>query len=159
IEGIWLRDKSSTSFSATSPIIACGSKSESFLDRHLFPYPETENWQKAIGAHFIWMSATVNIIVDKDNNPSFYVIMTLHAEDKYNFNPDQNDIKTGISDSENGRFTVIGMGHPYIHKSTLTRSISWHGYSDKKINAIALERAWYQRHKQPIGTLRIEASI
>src|SRR5215510_4364195 len=26
-----------------------------------FPYPETENWQKAIGAHQIWMSATVTV--------------------------------------------------------------------------------------------------
>src|SRR5262245_27729368 len=26
-----------------------------------FPYPTTENWQKAIGAHQIWMSATVTV--------------------------------------------------------------------------------------------------
>lgn len=159
VEGIWLSDKSSNQFTVTSPVIACGSQDESNLDAHFFPYPETENWQKTIGSHYIWISATVNVVVDKNNTPHFYTLMTLHAEDKYNFNPGKVDVKTGIHDEENGRFTVIGMGHQYLHKSTITRSVSWIGYLDKNIKAIALERAWYARHKQPISTLRLEASL
>lgn len=53
--------------------------------------------------------------------------MDLHAEDRYNFNPDNEDITTGIPDSANGRFEVTGLGHQYENHSTLRRILTWKG--------------------------------
>lgn len=90
-----------------------------------YPYPATENWQKAIGAHFIWIDgeATVNV------NPagkirSFAIEMTLRMEDMYNFNPGAKDIATGTPDADNGRFEVTGLGREYLNTAVLMRSLS-----------------------------------
>lgn len=109
-----------TSFSFTGPAIPCGGSIE-------YPYPATENWQKTIGGHVIWLSANVNASPLGEKNPKFSVELTLHAEDRYNFNPNQKDIATGISDSENGRFSRAGLAHQYMHTSTLKRNFSWEG--------------------------------
>lgn len=45
-EVIWESDKSVKKLSLTGGQISCGSN-------RLFPYPETENWQKAIGGHVV----------------------------------------------------------------------------------------------------------
>ncbi len=46
-----------TSFSLTGSAISCGSD-------NMFPYPATENWQKAIGGHVIWLSGVVRVEAD-----------------------------------------------------------------------------------------------
>lgn len=51
--------------------------------------------------------------------------ITIYAEDMYNFNPKQKDISTGIPDSENGRFEVVGLGHEYINKTTVFRKVDY----------------------------------
>jgi hypothetical protein len=100
--------------------ISCGSSS-------LFPYPATENWQKAIGGHIIWLSGEVKV-TDKSGEIWFYLSMKVHAEDRYNFNPGQKDIATGIPDSDNGIFEITGLGKQFTQKSTLSRVIRWkHG--------------------------------
>ena len=90
-----------------------------------FPYPKTENWQKAIGGHQIWMSATVT--VKPGDPPSFSMRMTLHAEDRYNFNPGAEDIATGTPDAANGRFERTGLAHQYMNYATLERDVTWTG--------------------------------
>jgi len=92
-----------------------------------FPYPATENWQKAIGGHQIWMSATVTVKPgEKPGDPAqFSMRETLHAEDRYNFNPGAADIATGTPDSENGRFERTGLAHQYMNYATLERDVSW----------------------------------
>ncbi len=90
-----------------------------------FPYPTTENWQKAIGGHQIWMSATVS--VKPGDSPSFSMRMTLHAEDRYNFNPGAEDIATGTPDAANGRFELTGLAHQYMNYATLERDVTWTG--------------------------------
>jgi hypothetical protein len=92
-----------------------------------FPYPETENWQKAIGAHQIWMSATVTVRPGEKpgDPPQFSMRMTLHAEDRYNFNPGAADINTGTPDAENGRFERTGLAHQYMNYATLERDVTW----------------------------------
>jgi len=94
------------------------------------PYPATENWQKAIGAHTIWLSGRVQAFppVIQGNDTIFKATMTLHAEDRYNFNPGAADIATGMPDSDNGRFEVTGLAHQYDNFSTLTRLLEWHGF-------------------------------
>lgn len=108
------------SFELTGSQIGVGSGGE-------FPYPATENWQKAIGAHVIWMSGSV--VVDPTGCdgeiPTLKMRATLHAEDRYNFNPGMADINTGTPDAENGRFEQVGYGHQYMNYATLQRDVTW----------------------------------
>jgi hypothetical protein len=114
-----------------------------------YPYPATENWQKALGAHSIWIEAAVTVTVSQlhDSNEAppppagvaepgtlsstaagpptftrhFHVEMTIHEEDMYNFNPGAQDIATGIPDSANGRFEITGLGQEYINRGTYSQ--------------------------------------
>lgn len=92
-----------------------------------FPYPATENWQKAIGAHNIWSSAEVNVkpSAKAGVDPTFTMKYTLHGEDRYNFNPGAKDIATGQPDSDNGRFEVTGLARQYMNYGSLSRNVSW----------------------------------
>lgn len=127
---LWKSNKKLSKFYFTGPAIPCGSSN--LMHTHLpraFPYPATENWQKAIGAHTIWLSGFVSV---KHNTlspspPEFSMKMSLHAEDQYNFNPGQSDIASGIPDDANGKFVVCGLAHGYRHVATLNRSFTWKG--------------------------------
>lgn len=91
-----------------------------------YNYPGTENWQKAIGAHVIWLEAKVSGDVEpRTGRQRIKVEMTLHALDRYNFNPGAQDIATGIADAENGRFEVTGLGKEFDSYSTLFRTIEF----------------------------------
>lgn len=92
-----------------------------------FSYPATDNWQKAIGGHSIWTSGTVTVTppASAGGKPQFSMRMTLHAEDRYNFNPKQADIETGAPDALRGRLEQVGLAHQYMHYSTLERDVSW----------------------------------
>ncbi len=83
-------------------------------------YPETENWQKAIGEHKIWGSASVEASGD-----TFTMRITVHAKDRYDFNKGMNDVKTGIDDAENGRWETLGWAKPFITRGTVTRTVTW----------------------------------
>ena len=71
-------------------------------------YPKTENWQKTLGSHNIWGSASVSFKGDKAT-----IYLTIHAVDRYNFNSGMKDIKSGTPDSVNGRFEVLGWGQEF----------------------------------------------
>ena len=102
-----------------------------------YPYPATENWQKAIGAHTIWIEANVTVVVRApEGTPAnscpaggyervFHVDMTIHAEDMYNFNPGAADIATGTPDSANGRFEITGLGHEFLSTGTYARAFDF----------------------------------
>lgn len=109
------------SFSFTGPAIPCGG---SLFE---FPYPETENWAKAIGAHSIWLSGRVSVNKPTTGEPTFTMALTIHAEDQYNFNPGANDIATGISDDANGRFVIVGWAHGYRNSAEMHKQFSWTG--------------------------------
>ena len=113
------------SFQFRSGQITCGDDKDLLLSA-LFPYPATENWQKAIGGHHIWFSG-VATLTGTSPQPSYSALLTLHAEDRFNFNPDSEDIATGIPDEANGVFEVTGLAQQYTNYSTLTRTISWSG--------------------------------
>lgn len=83
-------------------------------------YPETENWQKTIGGYQQWSSADVTVA-----NGMVTMEVTVHAEDYYNFNPEQSDIATGAGDDENGRFTEIGWAKPFPSSGEVTRTVTW----------------------------------
>jgi hypothetical protein len=109
-------DIASKSFDLRTDVIPVGSDSS-------YPYPQTENWQKAIGSHFIWLEAHVNVDVNSSNKTrTFNMQMTLKMEDMYNFNPGAADIVTGTPDSANGRFEITGLANEYLNESTITRT-------------------------------------
>jgi hypothetical protein len=106
------------------PIGALDEKGKPINPRYL--YPGTENWQKAIGAHAVWVEADVTSATDpKTLSRTFVVSMTLHAEDRYNFNPDNVDIATGTPDAENGQFELCGFGKEYVRLATLKRTLKF----------------------------------
>lgn len=105
-------------FTMQTDAIGVGSKNARF------PYPGTENWQKAIGAHVIWLEAQVKVEI-KDDKRFFKIDLQLRAEDRYNFNPGAKDIATGIADAENGVFEVTGLGKEFDSRSSLKRHIEF----------------------------------
>lgn len=115
-----------------------------------FPYPATENWQKAIGAHVIWISAEVDTLI-QNGISQHSMIMTIHAEDRYNFNPGAKDIATGIPDSENGIFEITGLAKQYMNFGTLQRTISWSGTTSDQASA---RRSDSGRDRQPSDNRR-----
>jgi len=106
-------------FSMTSDAYALGGEGNT-----RFPYPESENWQKTIGAHHAWTSSDVQVS-GSGADRTYTMTMTVHVEDRYNFNPDSNDIATGIPDSANGDFEVTGLANQYTNRSTVTRTVTW----------------------------------
>lgn len=89
-----------------------------------FPYPETENWQKTLGSHTVWTSSDVQISGTPPNRV-YTMKVTLHMEDRYNFNPGQADIATGIPDSDNGVFEITGLAHQYMNYGEVSRVLTW----------------------------------
>ncbi|MFN6947247.1 MAG: DUF4157 domain-containing protein [Cytophagaceae bacterium] len=116
----------------------------------VFPYPQTENWQKAIGGHNMWISAGVQCLRE-NNRYSYSMIITLHIEDRYNFNPGQADIATGIPDSDNGLFEITGLGHQYMNFSTLTRNVAWTSVYDEG----GVTSDDQSRHRRPSDNRRL----
>lgn len=156
---LWQSHSHLRKFNITGPAIPCGSDPSRYpyLSTH-FPYPATENWQKAIGGHMIWLSGELSVIPSPHATPSplFELTMILHAEDRYNFNPGQQDIATGIPDSENGLFAMTGLAHQYNHFSTLTRQIEWRGTSIGVLSCVSPNTV---HMRQPRNNRRIRNRI
>lgn len=84
------------------------------------PYPQTENWQKSIGAYQQWSHGNVHV-----EGNQVVMEVTVEAEDHYNFNKDQADIATGASDNDNGRFTEVGWAKPFDSHGSVTKTVTW----------------------------------
>jgi hypothetical protein len=120
-----------STFEFTGPMIPCGTSDKKLTAvQSMYPYPATENWQKTIGAHAIWLSGRVKVTKPTGTaaDPKFKMDFTLHAEDQYNFNPGMKDIATGLPDSDNGRFVVVGFAQGFRHNAQLKRSFEWKGF-------------------------------
>lgn len=83
-------------------------------------YPNTENWQKTIGAYQQWSSGDVKVVGDQAT-----MTVTVHAEDYYNFNSGDEDIASGAPDDDNGRFTELGWAKPFESHGQVTRVVTW----------------------------------
>lgn len=137
-------------FSVTSELFTIGNAPGA-----IGPYPETENWQKAIGAHFIWVSANVNArVVNKKIH--YHALITVHMEDKYNFNPGDKDIGTGIPDSLNGRLETSGLALQYLNYATLIREVEWP--KGDKGNTIIKGKS-NDRHRKPSDNRRLRNKV
>jgi len=119
-----------------------------------FSYPNTENWQKAIGGYSFWISADVEVTGDK-NNFEFDMDFVVHFEDKYNFNPGQADIATGIPDNANGIFEVTGLASQYLSISTISRQLKWVGAPTGKHILTASGGGRVRRQRRPSDNRRI----
>ncbi len=155
---LWQNHGQPGKFEFTGPEIPCGLqytvKNTSLYPYCLasFPYPATENWQKTIGAHKIWLSGTVRVEIEpKTSEPLFTMNFLLHAEDQYNFNPQDADIATGISDSANGNLVVVGFAHGYRHTAQLMRTFSWKGFD---LGVAGMGTRMIMRQRQPRNNRR-----
>ncbi len=101
-------------------------------DTAAYPYPDTENWQKTIGGFSLWTSADVTV-TPTENGPKYELQMTLHAEDRYNFDPSKKDVASGIKDEENGRFEQTGLAQQYTNRGEASRRIEWTGDADTAV--------------------------
>lgn len=112
-----VQTEQSIQFNLSSRVIGVGGKKDLF-----FPYPKTENWQKTIGAHFLYGKASVKATIPVQSDTVFFAItLTMFAEDMYNFNPKNKDVKTKIPDEANGRFELTGLAREFLHTSTFSR--------------------------------------
>ena len=114
-----------TDFQITSSAYSGGANDPLNPDSARFPYPKTENWQKTIGAYKFWTSSDVHVEMGADGKRHYRMETTLHAEDRYNFNPGAQDIATGVADSANGRFEITGLGHQYMNYGESKRVVEW----------------------------------
>lgn len=136
--------KDRTKFSVTSDTFHVGAGG-------VAAYPATANWQKALGAHFLWVSADVIASCVKQKI-YFDADITVHMEDRYNFNPGAADVATGIPDEANGRFEITGLAHQYTNYGTLTRHVRW---EDGAPTTSRLTNAPNGRQRKPSDNRRI----
>lgn len=120
------------------------------------PYPATTNWQKAIGAHFLWVSADVTVSANAKGEIVYSANLTVHMEDRYNFNPGQHDVATGISDSANGRFEITGLASQYTNYATVQRHITW---TEGSWSKAATSGAPTDRQRKPQDSRRLRNRI
>jgi hypothetical protein len=89
-----------------------------------FPYPATEDWQKAVEAFNIWISGDAKA-TSKDGILTYTVTYTIHGEDEYNFNPGMHDVATGTPDNVNGQFELTGLAKQFKQTGEATFTITW----------------------------------
>lgn len=104
---------------------AVGASDKFHPDFGRFDYPDTENWQKTIGAHQFWTSGDVQVTANPDGTRHYRMELTVHMEDRYNFNPGAADIASGVPDAANGRFEVTGLGKQYTNHGQASRVVEW----------------------------------
>lgn len=141
--GVIARDR--INFSVTSDPYSIGSGG-------FVGYPETANWQKALGGHVVWVSADVQTTINEQHRLDYRADLVIHMEDRYNFNPGQHDVATGIPDSANGRFEITGLAKQYTNYGRVTRQISW---SDGGSGSAAISGAPNGRSRQPSNNRRL----
>ncbi|TFW18574.1 hypothetical protein [Duganella callida] len=119
-------------------------------------YPATANWQKAIGAHVFWVSADVTASANAKGEIIYSADLTIHMEDRYNFNPGMQDVATGIPDSANGRFEITGLAKQYTNYATVTRHVSW---AEGSWNKRTVTGAPTDRQRKPQDSRRLRNKI
>ncbi len=107
-----IADGQTPPFSITSDLMPIGNNGD---------YPCTENWQKTVGAHHIWISADVTV----DENGNISMDTTVHEIDRYNFNAGMPDIASGTPDDVNGRFEQLGWAHSYNTTGEVSFDVQW----------------------------------
>ncbi|MGD1905481.1 MAG: hypothetical protein ACFB0C_05725 [Leptolyngbyaceae cyanobacterium] len=89
------------------------------------PYPETQNWQKAIGGYHIWSSAEVWAEEGVDGDDVLTMDVTFNVEDRYNFDAGKKDIESGLPDRVFGRLEEMGLAKGYQQVSSFKKRVTW----------------------------------
>jgi len=71
------------------------------------------------------VSADVPVSANAKGEIAYPANLTVHTEDRHNFNPGQHDMATGIPDSANGLFEITGLASQYTNYATVQRHITW----------------------------------
>lgn len=106
------------SFSFTSDVLKVGGNGR-------YPYPDTENWQKAIGGHPLWTETKVTFIPQADGSVIAEATTNLNVEDRYNFNRGSFDIQTGDPDDLRGVLEECGLAHQYTNYASTSFENNW----------------------------------
>ncbi len=86
--------------------------------------PASVNWRRTLGVHKFWVSASVSASA-KDGHIVYSADLTVHVEDRYNFNPGGVDQTSKKRDEENGAFEQIKWAHQYMNYANIARGITW----------------------------------
>jgi hypothetical protein len=106
-------------------LVGSGEYESRDTDKNWAPYPDSENWQKAIGGFQMWTSADVTVQKLKKNELKYTMKMTFHGSDLYNFNHGDADIRTGSSDDINGDFVIKQLANQFRQYGTYQQTITW----------------------------------
>ena len=87
----------------------------------LYHQPATENWQKTLGKFYLWVDGHLR----RRGASGFEAAVRIHVEDRYDFNPKEEDIAWGIPDEENGMLSLSGLGTPFMHHDLVYRTYRW----------------------------------
>ena len=87
-------------------------------------YPETENWQKAIGDHGFVSTGYADRCVGGDPK-KYSMTITFKVKDWYDFNPGQNAIGSGGPDARNARFETLGWATPFWSYGIASYKFEW----------------------------------
>jgi len=90
-----------------------------------YPYPDSENWQKAIGAHHVYTKSEITVTRVETGELRASAETTVNFEDRYNFNPGQNDIATGVPDSERGVLEETGLAQQFDQVGQARLNTTW----------------------------------
>jgi RHS repeat-associated protein len=85
-------------------------------------YTATTEWTYAIGQHRLWAAAKVTYLPSSD---SYYMTITIHMRDKYNFNKGMKDIIHGIKDDTLGQLESAGLAKQYWQKGSISKTMTW----------------------------------
>ena len=90
-----------------------------------FPYPSSENWQKAIGGHSIYTQSEISVTRLQGGELLASADINVNFEDRYNFNRGQQDIATQVPDSERGVLEESGLAHQFDQVGQSQLSTQW----------------------------------
>ncbi|WP_157736333.1 hypothetical protein [Granulosicoccus antarcticus] len=112
-------------FTVSGDAIAVGGGAPDNPNSQRFPYPESENWQKAIGAHQVYTRSEVTVTRLENGTLLASAAIEVNFEDRYNFNPGQQDIATGAPDSERGVLEQTGLAQQFDQVGQAQLETQW----------------------------------
>jgi hypothetical protein len=86
------------------------------------PNGTSENWQKTVGAHFVY--GVGKVYIDPITKYASMEI-TFYMEDMYNFNEGMSDIASGTPDDVNGRFSTLGWAKEFKTSASFSTWVGW----------------------------------
>ena len=87
-----------------------------------YPYPSTTDWQRTVGGMQVWTTTDVVATRQPDGTVDVSTSTTIHGEDRYNFNWNQQAIDNGEPDWLRGRLELGDLAHQYTQTGSTDRT-------------------------------------